>query len=216
MAGFHADVNLENLILEIVDWGATSFVETGTGTGDSSDAIARARDIPVLTCEIDPERIAIAKKLMPSSVCLYEMDSREFIQLVIDDAGDLPLFYLDAHWYDDWPLLGELEAIGRYYDKAVIVIHDFKVPGRNDFSFAVGGGGGPETRTTIGGPANDLNYIMPTLKETGHEYEFFFPDYETQERTPGFVIIYQNVKPMGGLPCRNAGRLFWAILTDNG
>lgn len=200
MAGFHADRNLENLILEILDAGATAFVETGTGTGDSSDAIARARPgVPVLTCEINPEQIAHAKALMPPSVRLYEMDSREFIPLVAEEVGELPLFYLDAHWYDDWPLLGELEAVGRHYVKAVVVVHDFKVPGRDDFSFAVGGGGGPETRTTVGGAANDLDYIMPTLEKIGHEYRFFFPDYETQERTPGFVIIYQNVEPIGGL-----------------
>lgn len=37
------------------------------------------------------------------------------------------LFFLDAHWNDYWPLLGEIEAIPR--GSGVIVIHDAKVPG---------------------------------------------------------------------------------------
>jgi hypothetical protein len=201
MAGFNGDGKLQDLALSILDAGATAFVETGTGAGNTSDAVARLRpSVPVLTCEINPEQIAAAKALMPPSVCLYEMDSRQFIPLVAEDAGELPLFYLDAHWYDDWPLLGELEAIGRHYVKAVVLVHDFKVPGREgDFSFDKGGGGGPGRRTTVGGPDNDLAYVLPTLEAARHGYRFFFPAYEVLEWTPGFVVVFQDVGPIGGL-----------------
>ena len=46
------------------------------------------------------------------------------------------LFYLDAHWYDKWPLLQELEEISQtHHDNCMIVIDDFKVPGRKDISY---------------------------------------------------------------------------------
>ncbi len=46
------------------------------------------------------------------------------------------VFYLDAHWGNYWPLADELEEISKTHkDNCVIVIDDFKVPGRNDLEF---------------------------------------------------------------------------------
>jgi hypothetical protein len=43
------------------------------------------------------------------------------------------LFYLDAHWYGVWPLLDEIAAIAKTHkDNCIIVVDDFKVPGRPD------------------------------------------------------------------------------------
>ncbi len=46
------------------------------------------------------------------------------------------LFYLDAHWYDKWPLLNEINEISKTHkDNCIIVIDDFKVPGRSDIDY---------------------------------------------------------------------------------
>lgn len=48
--------------------------------------------------------------------------------------GSQALFFLDAHWTDNCPLLDELHEIAVAGLKPCIVIHDFKVPG-TDFGF---------------------------------------------------------------------------------
>ena len=53
--------------------------------------------------------------------------------------GDRHFFFLDAHWGEHCPLLGELDAIAYHISPEVmrrpcIVIHDFQVPG-TDFGF---------------------------------------------------------------------------------
>ncbi len=198
MAGFQADSKLENLILFILGAGATAFVETGTGQGDSSNAIARRCGKPVLTCDVDARQIRIAKQLLPSRVEPALMSSEQFIPAVKGKVGDLPLLFLDAHWQDYWPLLDELKAIQEHYSKAVVIVHDFRVPGRDEYSFCVGGGGTiGVTRTVPGYGVNEMAYIRPVL--TKGRWQFFYPDYGPPERTPGYLVAFWNVKPMGGL-----------------
>jgi hypothetical protein len=46
------------------------------------------------------------------------------------------LFYLDSHWQSHWPLLDELDEISETHrDNCIIVIDDFKVPGRPDIPY---------------------------------------------------------------------------------
>jgi hypothetical protein len=48
------------------------------------------------------------------------------------------LFYLDAHWYDYWPLndeMMEIAKIASVRNNCIIIIDDFKVPGRADVPF---------------------------------------------------------------------------------
>lgn len=41
------------------------------------------------------------------------------------------IVYLDAHWGDQWPILDEIRTLKKYnLKKALIMIHDFKVPGK--------------------------------------------------------------------------------------
>jgi len=49
-------------------------------------------------------------------------------------STELPLYWLDAHWTDNCPLLDELAAIAERGPHCCILIHDFQVPG-TDFGF---------------------------------------------------------------------------------
>src|SRR5690606_34701363 len=52
-----------------------------------------------------------------------------------EGGGDKILFFLDAHWQQYNPLLDELKVIAEAGLKPVIVIHDFKVPFRDDLGY---------------------------------------------------------------------------------
>lgn len=43
--------------------------------------------------------------------------------------------FLDAHWQDHNPLLNELAVLAKYNWKPIILIHDFKVPGRPELGY---------------------------------------------------------------------------------
>jgi hypothetical protein len=61
----------------------------------------------------------------------------EVEKLMKINNNDLLFFYLDAHWYEYWPILDELEVISKNcQNNAIIVIDDFKVPDR-DFGFTI-------------------------------------------------------------------------------
>lgn len=51
------------------------------------------------------------------------------------NKNEVLMFFLDAHFYDHCPLLGELKAIADHKIKPVIAIHDFQVPGRPELGF---------------------------------------------------------------------------------
>jgi hypothetical protein len=46
------------------------------------------------------------------------------------------LFYLDAHWYEYWPLLDEIKIISKSHkDQCILVVDDCQVPGRSDIDY---------------------------------------------------------------------------------
>jgi hypothetical protein len=65
------------------------------------------------------------------------------------------LFFLDAHWGEECPLLQELEAISklRTYQPPVIVIHDFKVPNESNLGY-----------DSIHGQPFEFDWIKPKLE----------------------------------------------------
>jgi hypothetical protein len=204
----------DRLMWSLLAAGATDFVETGSGTGRTSGAVAREFDLPVWTCEIDPDfahhtrdrlfgvppwaarefdsnLIAAARQKLAGRVHFYEMPSEEFLPLIIPELGDLPLFFLDAHSDGHYPLRDELRTITGECDRTVVLVHDFKVPGRGMSEFRY---------DYYDGDACDFDYILPALAD-GHGYRFFVPAYAPPEgrRHTGYVLIFQDVEPVGDL-----------------
>jgi hypothetical protein len=116
--------------------------------------------------------------------------------------GALPLFFLDAHWYDYWPLLDEIELITSKVPRCVIIIDDFQVPGRNDYVFCEGGGGSAEFsgRTTIDRRACNFDLIRTKLSHPS-DYELLYPGYRHNQAfgisqtdaLVGYVAIFKNL-----------------------
>lgn len=131
---------------------------------------------------------------------LYNRSSEKFLLEICSKQflGDLPLFYLDAHWYDYWPLPDKIRIITAKLENAIIIIDDFEVPDRPDFKFCRGGGGSPKFsgRTTVDERACNLSLIQPNL-ETSKDYKFLSPSYGVNDSHTtsliGYISIFQNL-----------------------
>ena len=64
------------------------------------------------------------------------------------------LYFLDAHWQAENPLLQELDIIAEFDPQPLIMIHDMKVPGRYDLGF-----------DTYGGQDYDYAWVEPSLRK---------------------------------------------------
>lgn len=129
--GFYVNYLKEALQLEVA-------VETGTWQGETAKCLAFL--FPTIhTIEVQFDVFKKAKNTFRnnSNVNLYQGNSPEVLSQILPSLENKrALFYLDAHWFSDWPLIAELEAIGKtHYDNCVIVIDDIKVPGRDDIPY---------------------------------------------------------------------------------
>lgn len=110
-------------------------VETGTLFGSTTIVFSSLFD-EVHTIEIDNSLFTKANtrfQTFPNVKCHLGSSEKVFKELLPTLKGKRALFYLDAHWQNHWPLLEELEEISKTHkDNCIIVIDDFKVPGRRD------------------------------------------------------------------------------------
>lgn len=204
---FHGDSIYQELVASICSrLKISSFVETGTYLGDTTEFMAKAVSFPIHTCEVKESLFdSSAERLRRyAHVSALHESSDKFIRRVIDRdiLGALPLFYLDAHWYDYWPLLDEVELITSKISRCVLIIDDFQVPGRNDYSFCAGGGGSAEFsgRTTIDGRICNFDLIQAKLSLPS-EYELLYPKYQYHQAfgksqtdgLVGYVAIFKNL-----------------------
>ena len=116
----------------------TTVVETGTYKGNTTAYFAQLFN-RVHTIEIVESTFKDTKKRLvfaPHVQCHLGSSDQVLQKLLPSLKGEMTLFYLDAHWKDHWPLLNELETISQTHkDHCVIVIDDFKVPGRTDIDY---------------------------------------------------------------------------------
>ena len=110
-------------------------VETGTWKGHTTVGLARV--FPrVYTIEVDAERVAANRMRFhayPHVEALQGHSPSVLLELI--DRFEYPLFaFLDAHWQQNWPLRDELKILLSVRRPKVVMIHDFKVPGR-DFGY---------------------------------------------------------------------------------
>jgi hypothetical protein len=197
---FHCDNIYRQLMLELIGhFQFTSFVETGTCRGYSTEFMARAQPrLRIFSSEVMPESYEVARKALAKypNISVYLGNSSDWVGKMVNDQsfGNFPLFYLDAHWQRYWPLRDELRHIAAVKLRAIIVIDDFEVPGHPDFGFDVDGGG-----TVVEGEKCNLDYIRPALLP-GNSYHVVFPKYSREDAKisskhgtlRGHVIVFQN------------------------
>lgn len=198
---FHRDRVYRALMLDLLETFAfTSFVETGTYRGYSSELVAhRHPRLPVFTVELVEAtyaRAARALKRYRNVTALLGTSNDVVARLIAEKKiGDMPLYYLDAHWQTYWPLRDELRAITEAGGKATIVIDDFEVPGRPQFGYDIDGGG---DRTE--GQKCNLDYIRPALSPA-NDYRAVFPRYAPADAFAsgdgtmlrGHIVLFQNM-----------------------
>jgi hypothetical protein len=114
--------------------------ETGTFRGTTTEYMADTSRLKVYTVEALPRNYGFsrARFLLKPSVKLHFGDSRRFLreQLVNQPSASTPVFaYLDAHWYEDLPLLDECRILLGDSRPCVLMIDDFAVPDDPDYRF---------------------------------------------------------------------------------
>lgn len=146
MTAFHNNIILQRMIkILITKFNVTSFLETGTYCAGTTTYMAlNYVDLPIFTCEINENYFQACSKRLSKykNVTISKESSEKFIIRLIKEKtlGDFPMFFLDAHWYDYWPLQDEIANIG-ILPKFIILIDDFKVPNHPKFGNDAGGGG---------------------------------------------------------------------------
>jgi len=129
---FNNDTHLEDKFLEIKQtWDIKTVIETGTYYADTTKWLAKNFD-QVYTCEIHEPTYAIAVEQLEGITNVYHelKPSQQFLGEALAKAEGQVLVFLDAHWFEN-PLLKEIEIIGESGKRPVLVIHDFKVPGKS-------------------------------------------------------------------------------------
>ena len=180
---FHDDETLQALVKELVEkLDISIFIETGTFRGDT--LLWVAKNLPNLqawSCEKKPlyYRVATYRASYHGNVHVKLQDSRDFLRELA--VWDNPLFWLDAHWESDFPLLDELAIIFRKWDQTAILIDDFQIDGFPNFGFD----------RYDGRPIN-LEYVRPFLETRNnlwHDVQVFLPHYESAKELRGYCLI---------------------------
>ena len=136
-------------------------LETGTFKGHTTVGLAKLFP-KVYTIELDPMLYEETKsRFRPyPHVTALQGNSRDVLGEILPNL-EYPLFaYLDAHWGTDWPLRDELAMLLAVKRPKLIMIHDFRVPGR-DFGFDV-----------YNGKACDLDFLGDILPHDECRYAF--------------------------------------------
>lgn len=181
---FNGCIEHQEFIAEkLKKFGVKVAVETGTLHGWTTAFLADHVD-EVHTMEVRPEPLEKANELLAgkTNVHIYYGNSTEILPSVLKSIpSDYPVFfYLDAHWQEYWPLFDELKAIGEFIGRrAVIVIDDFKVPGKS-YAF-----------DSCKGVKNNIDSIAPYLSVIyKHGYEF---EYLGGPEAPAEIVMDESI-----------------------
>lgn len=102
-----------------------AIIETGSNAGDTTEYLARTYPhLTIVTCDVVDRYVELVRRrvgFMPHTH-VEKLDSPKLIEKY-KDRFRCPLFYLDAHWYKEWPLERELALI----DNGVVCVDDFNI-----------------------------------------------------------------------------------------
>lgn len=102
-----------------------AIIETGTHVGDTTEYLSKQYShLPIITCDINDQYLAVARNRLSGRTNVSVLN--ESGEQVVRDYGSRyrqPLFFLDAHWEEYWPLRDELSNIQR----GVVAVDDCKI-----------------------------------------------------------------------------------------
>lgn len=138
--GFHGDkylLKIMNFLLTKID----TFIETGTNIGATLQYVARTyQHVTCLSCEPSKDPfIRAINYLSGFNAKIYNETSQQFLKRFDREYAFLKaapvLFWLDAHGRGfKWPLREEFKYITSNFPRCIVLVDDFKVPGKNQFS----------------------------------------------------------------------------------
>lgn len=188
---FHGDGRWQELVTLFAKLPITSCVETGTYHADTTLYFAKVfPNISVYTVELAGEyyRESAWRLRDSKNVTLIRDSSPRALERLTREhrLGGLTLIFLDAHWYDYWPILDELRELAPV-SKAIIMIDDFEVPGKEWFQYDVYYEGEKKLR-------NNLEFIAPAIRGC----KILFPQYSPREAgidgpvSRGYVVLFKG------------------------
>jgi predicted O-methyltransferase YrrM len=163
-------------------------IETGTFYGWSTTKLSQL-GLPVITIESSVNNYNIANenfsKFDSSNITSILGNSPDVLKDVLTEEDNNVILFLDAHWYDYWPIHDELRVCIEKKIKPVIIIHDFFVPDKN--------GGAVFGFDKYGDQKLDLDYIKDFLNEIYGEGEYdYYYNSESDNVGQGVIYIYKN------------------------
>ncbi len=165
-------------------------LETGTHIGESTGYLAVTSKLPVYSSEINPHMYSLARMRLKNipGIHLYRSDSREFINELSNHPEIVRkenFFYLDAHWVGKCPLVEEIRQIASRWEKFVIMIDDFQVPGDEGYGY--------DRYSAF----RKMNIALIRSTIMSHKLRAFFPNIPSagksdQPKPRGFVILTRD------------------------
>lgn len=185
--GYEGDTFIHGEIAELIkEFGIEVIVETGTYLGATTKRFLEF-GLPVYSFEIDRENAKKATQVAKDAK-IFNVDSVEGLKTHLPSLKDKKiLFFLDAHWEKHCPLLDELALIAENGIKPVIVIHDFKVPGKS-FGF-----------DSYNGQDFDFDWICPSLEKLYGENFTYFYNTKADGAKRGVIYIHPYHAVSGNL-----------------
>ncbi len=134
---FNGDHYLRDEVSFLVErFNIDLIVETGTYHGQTTKFLSTLA--PVITTEINEGYLSLAREYLKGidNITMLQGNSPDLLAEVLPKHKNKKiLFFLDSHWDpNNVPLLPELKAIREAGIEPIIMIHDFKVEGK-DFGY---------------------------------------------------------------------------------
>lgn len=170
----------------MTSYGCDGIVETGSFLGDTTTYLARQYpNLPVRTCDVSEEYASFTRRRLAghSNVRVLTGSSDDLLPQLLEDLSR-PLIYLDAHWYEHWPICEEIALIG----SGIVAIDDFDI-GHPRFSF--------DEYDGIRLDAQLIAHVLPEHDELfvcNPEADYPFPCLQTGRRS-GTAYLVKGLDP---------------------
>lgn len=175
---------MEKTIYLVNKYNVCKIYETGTFYGESTNILSNAfPDLKIYSYELikDAYETASRRNARNKNVFIRNISSPEGLMKDMVEGEHNVLLFLDAHWYDYWPILDELSTIAKKGVRPCIEIHDFYVPTENGKS-EIG-------YDAYNGQVLNFEYIEDRLKQIyGSEYEYEYS--KNPILNAGVIYIY--------------------------
>jgi hypothetical protein len=162
---FHDPIAVEKFKQLVEEFSINTLIETGTDQGHGA---REAKKIVNHVHTIDNNSDLFLKRNLGPGISEWCGNSPDILRGLLTLSAEIPLrpticFYLDAHGGEYWPLLDELKVIAELGPRScVIIIHDFKVPGK------------PWGFDSYGGKDLDLDYVRESLSYINQDFNLSY------------------------------------------